>query len=164
MSTIKGVCKEQRKALKAFGENQHEQQRKEQFVQKLSQLKTEHKTLQEEKLALEKEVNSQHNQLIKNRICLRNLKKNIHSVKGEKPKKGEKLVVTEQDLAEQQVLIEKLKELHDKVQKENELRLIEYEKQKKELLQEQERLEKIIKEKEKEMRLNTLKLKEIRTR
>ena len=57
-----------------------------------------------------------------------------------------------------------MKELHLKIQKDNEMKLMEFEKQKKELLNEKDRLDDIIQQKEKEMKLNTLKLKEIRQR
>jgi len=42
----------------------------------------------------------QHNQMIKNKICLRNLKKNINIVKFEKGKGPEnnKIIVSEQDI------------------------------------------------------------------
>lgn len=130
--TLQTVCKEQKKALRAFSDNQHEQERRQKFEKKLENLKAEYKILQEEKLQLTGELNVLHNQLIKNRIYIRNMKKNIDIIKHKKPG-CEKIVVTDEDLREQEIQIEKMKELHQKIQKDNEMKLLEYEKQKKEL-------------------------------
>lgn len=53
-------------------------------------------------MQLDKEVNHQHNLLIKTKIQLRNLKKNIDAVKNGKNKKNsdKKLVVSQKDLEE----------------------------------------------------------------
>ena len=74
-------------------------------MNKLSSLKQEYKMLNEEKTQLEKDVNTQHNLLIKSKIQIRNLKKNIDAVQNGKGKKqsNQKLVVNEKDLEEQEI-------------------------------------------------------------
>ena len=100
--TVQNVCKEQRKALKAFSDNQHEQDRRKKFEKKLNDLKDEYKVLQEEKLKLTTELNILHSDLIKNRIYIRNMKKNIDIIKSKKPG-SDKIIVTTEDLKEQEI-------------------------------------------------------------
>lgn len=112
--TIQSVCKEQKKALRAFKDNQHEQERREKFKKKLNDLKDEYRKLQEGKLKLTSELNILHNDLIKNRIYIRNMKKNIDVAKQKKPG-TEKTIVSDQDLKDLEIQIEKMKELHSKI-------------------------------------------------
>ena len=127
----------------------------------MNEVKNEYRCYQEEKHVIEKEVNVQHNNLIRLRIELREKKKKIDMVKNNKKEKDYKNI-TEEDIKKLESEIKNLKNSKEKILKENETKLKHLEKNKKNCEEENEKLEKLIKEKDKEMRLNSLKLKELR--
>ena len=158
-TTMERMIAEQHKAIGERRENDDENVRKQDMLSKLKDVKMDNKKLQEKVYGLEKEVKTQHNLNVKEKLKLREGNQLIGGNKGKHVDDMTKLTAEVERLEAE---INEMKKRGDEISNNNVDKFDEIERVKKERKRERDRLEQICKEKDKLVRLNALKLNSIK--
>lgn len=158
-TTMERMVAEQQKAIGERKENDEENVRKQDMLNKLKEVKADNKRLQDKVYVLEKEVKARHNLNVKEKLKLREGNQLIEGNKGKQVEGMDKLLSEVEQLEAE---INTLKSRKDDISDVNTERFDEIERIKKEKKKERDRMEQICKEKDKLVRLNALKLNSVK--
>lgn len=158
-TTMERMIAEQQKAIGERRENDDENVRKQDMLSKLKDVKTDNKKLQEKVYGLEKEVKTQHNLNVKEKLKVR---EGNQLIGGNKGKHVEGMTKLASEVERLEAEIAEMKKRGDQISNNNVEKFDDIERIKKDRKKERDRLEQICKEKDKLVRLNALKLNSIK--